>query len=224
MHNRPENVPYDGASHQAGEGNTRRLARRPRYRRIQDLSGDSLCNLVDNPAELLSDADLNCDDFLINPEYGQDYLPSNSFYPPGDDTQKYEYFEGSAVITNSVDGQSNEVLGIYLKKLKHPVTGGYYLSGVIHTPTKEYSFRGDMVTGQSFVTVGYKNLYPSMPPPIEPEDYDPEDDSGSSEGEEYDVDGRRLKKRNLRERSKKGIVVLWKKEKQQQGIIHLMSK
>ena len=122
---------------------------RRKLRRIQEIAQDSVEDIVE------------C--FLSNTCTNQntDILPPNGFFDEKDPTQTFQYFEGKAIF-------QNHEASAYVKRLIHPNTGSAYLSGILVTERYEYVFRGDPVTGKTFMTQLDPDKFPGMPDPIDP--------------------------------------------------------
>ena len=202
-------VEYDEAVEQLLQGSAdvinnmrRRGKRRRRHRRALDIAQDSLCNT------LYSSSGLSECEISIEP--GIDYLAPNAYFEPDHPSQKFEYFEGSALY-NIPDPNSPETstitaeASLYVRKMTHPtLEGKQYISGTLTTGTYDYEFYGDMETGQTIMKIVDPAKTPNMPQPlVPPEDEDEDEDeyyessSSSSyglDGEEIKVDGRRRRR------------------------------
>ena len=138
---------------------------------MQDIAQDSVEDIVE------------C--FLSNTCSNQhtDVLPPNDFFDEDDPAQTFQYFEGKALF------QNHEATA-YVKRMIHPNTGSAYLSGILLTERYEYVFRGDPVTGKTFLTQLDPDKFPGMPDPIDPRDEEEME-------EEIVMGGRRRSRREL---------------------------
>ena len=167
----------DGISGTNGRRRGRKL------RRIQEL-------LLQQPdPEVAPDIKMDSIADVVDPyslSYHTDYLPPNSYFPPDDPSQKFQYFEGRGVF------QEAEAT-LYVKSLVHPtIPGVKYLSGIIVTNRYEYVFRGDPVTGRTFLTQMDPATFPEMPPPVKPEE-DMDANGDFTSNIQVELNGRRLK-------------------------------
>lgn len=137
--------------HAGGDSSTRRR----KLRRVQEVKEDKLQDVVE--CFLDGSSSTSCS------QNHYDYLPPNSAFDENDPSQKFEYFEGKALF------QQAEAT-VYVKRMVHPSGASNYLSGIIVTQRYEYIFRGDPVTGKTFLTQLDPQLFPSMPPPVRMED------------------------------------------------------
>ena len=141
-----------------GDGTATRTRRR-KLRRVQEYTPEVKMDKLEDILECQLDG--TCND-------NSDYLPPNGIFDPEDPSQKFQYFEGKALF------QQAEAT-VYVKSMIHPggvegEDGIRYLSGIILTQRYEYIFRGDPQTGKTFLVQLDPETFPSMPPPINPED------------------------------------------------------
>jgi hypothetical protein len=160
------------------------IRRRRKLRRVQEIAEDRLEDVV----ECFLDG--SCSD------QHYDYLPPNGAFDEGDPSQKFQYFEGKALF------QQAEAT-VYVV---HPSGAGKYLSGIIITQRYEYIFRGDPVTGKTFLTQLDPELFPSMPSPVRIEDIDDLDEVVQ------EVNGRKKTMRQLMKEEEEEVERLLKAE------------